>query len=214
MKISLNFTKLQKQVVFCLLSLISGSLYAHEPQTIEGKFVWANSLKVVEIHNWETGEWNSVDGQNRKKELTQNGFSCYRKNPKIFSCHQLVAGNDDDLTEDLKVSIDKFIRNYKITFEGPFAKPKEMIRTSTEHEWWIQGIVKINNVKVEGFKWTYQFEPHADLVVLPVNEEQPIPWFVFTNENTLQLPLQVEQKSGPNKQKLFLLEAQFSKVLL
>lgn len=189
-----------------VLSLQSYSL-ALEPQALSGEFRSNKQMSLVEYHLWEKGDWSSAEGVARRKELTKQGHICFRKNPKQFQCHLKVVGGE--IPEDVGAYVVNYLKNFSIEFAGPFAEPTEMINTSTEKEWWVEGAIVINQTKVRGFKWTHQYAPHMDLVVLPVNEEQPIPWFIYKSKELLHLPLQLEQKNGPNSSKVYRIEAQF-----
>jgi hypothetical protein len=87
-----------------------------------------------------------------------------------------------------------------------------MINTSTEREWWIAGDVSVNGSHVTGYKWTHVFEPDQNYVVLPVNDEQPIPWFLFHTSELIHLPIQVQQKDGPDRNTQFMMEVNLEQV--
>lgn len=194
--------------VFIFLGLQS-NCWALDPQVLSGEFRSNGEIELAEYHLWEKGDWATPEGTARRKELSNQGYNCIRRNPKQFVCH-LVSVNTP-LPEDVKLYVQDYLKNFSIEFVGPFEEPKEMINTSTEREWWIEGAIVINKSKVRGFKWTHQFEPHKDLVVLPVSEEQPIPWFIYKSQELLHLPLQLQQKASPNVNKVFRLEAKFVK---
>ncbi|MGZ3769950.1 MAG: hypothetical protein ACXVCP_08115 [Bdellovibrio sp.] len=199
------------KIILSVLSFlfIHNNVLASEPQKIAGKFKSTGAMELVELHTWEKGDWETPEGIARRKELSNQGYGCFRRNPKQFMCH--IKSVSETLPEDVKTYVADFIKNYSIEFVGPFEDPKDMIDTSTEREWWIEGAVVINGSKVRGYKWTHQYNPHNDLIVLPVNDEQPIPWFVFKNNELLHLPLQLQQKNGTNVTKTFRIEAQFIK---
>lgn len=180
---------------------------ASEPQILSGKFRSNNELSLVELHKWEKGDWASSEGVARRNELISQGYACYRRSPQQFQCHLKSSGGE--IPDGVKSYVSDYLKNFSIEFVGPFADPKEMIKTSTEQEWWLEGNVIINQSKVRGYKWTYQFDPAKDLVVLPVSEEQPIPWFIFKTKELLHLPLQLEQKNGPNTSTVYRIEAKF-----
>ncbi|MGZ3775821.1 MAG: hypothetical protein ACXVCN_19060 [Bdellovibrio sp.] len=192
-----------------ILSVLSLQSYclALTPQKLSGVFHTNNEISLVEIHHWEKGDWASQEGIARKKELTEQGYGCYRRSPQEFQCHMKTTTGE--IPDEVKNYVIKYLKNLSIEFAGPYEDPKDMIDTSTEREWWIEGVVNVGQAKVRGYKWTHQYDTNADLVVLPVNDEQPIPWFIYKNNQLLHLPLQLTQKNGPKAHKVFRLEAQF-----
>lgn len=192
-------------ITFLSVLGLQSNCLALGPQVMSGKFRSNNELSLVEVHIWEKGDWASQEGIARRKELSNQGYGCFRRSPKQFACHLKTV--DEKIPADVKEYVADYLRNFSIQFAGPFAEPKEMINTSTEREWWVEGQIIINQVNVRGFKWTHQYEPHNDLIVLPVNDEQPIPWFIYKSKERLNLPLQVQQKQGANVSKTYRLEA-------
>lgn len=180
---------------------------ASDPQPLSGQFRSNKEVALAEFHRFERGDWDTLEGIARRKELSNQGYICIRRNPKQFQCH--IKNITEELPGDVKDYVVNYLKNFSIEFAGPFADPQEMMNTSTEKEWWLEGQVIINQAKVRGYKWTHQYAPHKDLVVLPVSEEQPIPWFIYKSKKMLYLPLQLQKKEGPNVSKVYRIEAGF-----
>lgn len=197
-------------VLFGLVFAVGNFSYALDPQSLSGSYEWQGELKKIAFHRWETGAWKTPEGVARKKALVKQGYVCYRKSPEEYTCH--LKSSEGLLPENVKVFIADYLRSFVVQFSGPFLEPVEMINTSTEKDWWVEGTVIVNHSKIKGYKWTHQYNPHSDFIALPVSEEQPVPWFIFENSNLLRLPLQIEQKDGPKVRFLYQVEGMLEKI--
>jgi hypothetical protein len=184
--------------------LFVSQVWALDPQKLYGTYIWGHNVYLNETHKWENGLWQTSEGQARMAELKKSGYNCYRRSPRQFTCHW--KSKNEQLPADVEKFAADYVKNFKAEFRGPFDEPKDMINTSTEREWWVGGDVWVNGSHVTGYKWTHSFEHDQNFVVLPVNDEQPIPWFLFHSSELLHLPLQVQQKDGPDRKTQFMLE--------
>lgn len=187
-----------------LLSLVSLWTFALAqkpalpPVPLNGGYRWNQNIVLQKTMKIELGEWDSPHGQQRRQELRRQGYRCLRRSKSQFYCSLTLYGGT--LDEELWQVAERYYSKISLNFLGPFSPPQEGLDTSTEREWWVRGPYKVDQSKLDIYKWVYHYDTEKIRLVFPVGESQPIPWVFYHSVEELRLPVTIQEKDTKSTQ--------------